>query len=153
MPAGLSSPVARLATHRVPGGQVTPERCSGLLAFLAGLPDPRDRRGLRHDLVGVVAVAVCAVLAGAKSFTAIGEWAADAPPSVLQAVGVRADPLTGIVAAPDEATVRRLLTAIDADHRKGRPNPVPCPALVPLISRRNLRCTGRCPMRAFKEMR
>ncbi len=87
----------------------------GLLAFLAGLPDPRDRRGLRHELVGVLAVAVCAVLAGAESFTAIGEWAADAPPSVLQALGVRADPLTGMVQAPDEATVRRLLTAIDAD--------------------------------------
>jgi predicted transposase YbfD/YdcC len=115
VPACLSSRVARLCAHRVPGGQVAPERCSGLLAFLAKLPDPRDRRGLRHELVGVLAVAVCAVLAGAKSFTAIGEWAADAAPSVLRALGVRADPLTGVVQAPDEATVRRLLTAIDAD--------------------------------------
>src|SRR5262245_23372617 len=33
---------------------------------------------------------VAAVLAGARSFTAIGEWAADAPVEVLAALGVRA---------------------------------------------------------------
>lgn len=115
MPARLSSPVARLAAYRVPGEQVPPEQSSGLLRYLAGLPDPRDRRGLRHELVGVLAVAVSAVLAGAKSFTAIGEWAADAPPHVLQALGIRPDPLTGVIVAPDEATVRRVLAAIDAD--------------------------------------
>jgi predicted transposase YbfD/YdcC len=101
--------------YRVPGEQVPPEQSSGLLRYLAALPDPRDRRGLRHELVGVLGVAVCAVLAGAKSFTAIGEWAADAPRQVLQALGVRPDPLTGVIAAPEEATVRRVLTAIDAD--------------------------------------
>lgn len=115
MPALLSSPVARLAAHRVPGEQVVPERRSSLLAHLAVLPDPRDRRGLRHDLAGVLAVAVCAVLAGATSLAAIGEWAADAPPQVLVTLGIRADPLTGVVRAPDEATVRRVLAGIDAD--------------------------------------
>lgn len=115
MPARLSSPVARLAAHRVAGDQLVPEQSTGLLPYLAGLPDPRDRRGRRHRLVGVLAVAVCAVLAGAKSFAAIGEWVADAPSQVLRALGVRPDPLTGVVTAPDEATVRRVLTAIDAD--------------------------------------
>ncbi|HTE64790.1 MAG TPA: hypothetical protein VK736_00835 [Candidatus Binatia bacterium] len=38
---------------------------------------------------------MCAVLAGAKSLAAIGEWAADAPWEVLVALGVRPDPLTG----------------------------------------------------------
>jgi hypothetical protein len=33
-----------------------------------------------------------------------------------------------------------------------RPKPVPCPALVFRMSRRSLRGTGRCPVRAFKEM-
>jgi predicted transposase YbfD/YdcC len=107
--------VARLAAHRVPDARVVPEPSSGLLRYLTQVPDPRDRRGLRHGLVGVLAVAVCAVLAGARSFTAIGEWAADAPSQVLAALGVRPDPLTGVVAAPDEATVRRVLIAIDGD--------------------------------------
>ena len=101
MPARLSSPVARLAAHRVVGDRVVPDQSAGLLPYLAGLPDPRDRRGRRHGLVGVLAVAVCAVLAGAKSFAAIGEWVADAPSQVLRALGVRPDPLTGVVTAPD----------------------------------------------------
>ncbi len=115
MPALLSSPVARLAAHRVPGEELLPQRRRGLLSHLAALPDPRDRRGLRHDLAGVLAVAVCAVLAGAKSLSAVGEWAADAPPQVLLSLGIRPDPLTGVVRAPDEATVRRVLAGIDGD--------------------------------------
>jgi hypothetical protein len=51
-------PAARLAAHRVPGEQVVPEQSPDLLPYLAALPDPRDPRGLRHDLVGVLAVAV-----------------------------------------------------------------------------------------------
>jgi hypothetical protein len=35
----------------------------------------------------MLAVAVAAVLAGAKSLAAIGEWAADAPGPVLAALG------------------------------------------------------------------
>jgi predicted transposase YbfD/YdcC len=58
---------------------------------------------------------VAAVLAGARSFTAIGEWVADAPPQVMAALGIRRDPLTGRFEPPDEATIRRVLEAVDAD--------------------------------------
>jgi len=84
------------------------------LACLAAVPDPRHRRGVRHRLVTVLAVAVCAVLAGARSFTAIGEWAADVPAEVLAALGVRADPWR-VLKPPDEATVRRVLSDIDGN--------------------------------------
>jgi DDE_Tnp_1-associated len=63
----------------------------------------------------VLAVAAAAVTAGARSVSAISEWAADAPQPVLAAFGVRRNPLTGIRRGPDEATIRRLLTRIDAD--------------------------------------
>jgi predicted transposase YbfD/YdcC len=66
-------------------------------------------------LGAVLAVAVAAVLAGARSLAAIGEWAADAPGPVLVALGVRRDPLTGAWRPPAEATVRRVLARIDAD--------------------------------------
>ena len=95
MPARLPSPVARIAARRGRAEGLAFEQCSDLLTQLAGLPDPRDRRGLRYRLVSVLAVVVCAVLAGAKSLAAIGEWAADAPSEVLVALGVRPDPLTG----------------------------------------------------------
>ncbi|MGW3607711.1 transposase family protein, partial [Micromonospora sp. NPDC005161] len=52
---------------------------AGLPAALAGVPDPRARRGVRHRLTVVVAAAVCAVVAGYRSYAAIGEWVADLP--------------------------------------------------------------------------
>ena len=58
------------------------------------VPDLRNRRGVRHSLTSLLMAAVAAVLAGAASFTAVGEWVADAPPQVLAALGVRCDPLT-----------------------------------------------------------
>jgi predicted transposase YbfD/YdcC len=79
-----------------------------LLTVLGSLVDPRARRGVRHCLVSVLAVAVCAVVAGARSFCAIAEWAADAPIDVLSALGI-----TGV--PPHESTIRRVLQALDAD--------------------------------------
>jgi predicted transposase YbfD/YdcC len=79
-----------------------------LLDALAAVPDPRARRGVRHRLVTVLAIGVCAVLAGACTFTAITEWAQDLP------VGVRVRLGLGRV-APCESTIRRILQAVDPD--------------------------------------
>ena len=76
--------------------------------MLAAVPDPRARRGVRHRLAVILSLAVCAVLAGARSFTAIAEWAADADQATLDALGV-----TGVV--PCESTFRRTLQNLDAD--------------------------------------
>jgi predicted transposase YbfD/YdcC len=89
-------------------------QCPGLLEYLARVPDPRDPRGVRHTLTSLLLAAVAAVLAGARSFTAVGEWVADAPPEVLAALGVRFDPLRSRFEPPDEATIRRVLEAVDA---------------------------------------
>jgi predicted transposase YbfD/YdcC len=80
----------------------------GLLAVLAGVTDPRRRRGVRHRLLVILGLAVCAVLGGARSFTAIAEWAADADQETLAGLGV-----TGAV--PSESTFRRTLQRLDAD--------------------------------------
>jgi predicted transposase YbfD/YdcC len=77
-----------------------------LLEALAQVPDPRDPRGIRYRLAPVLAVAVCATLAGARSYAAIAEWAADAPPRLRMRLG-----LPGTV--PDPATIWRVLTAVD----------------------------------------
>jgi len=84
------------------------------LEHLARVPDPRDPRGVRHTLTSLLLAAVAAVLAGARSFTALGEWIADAPPQVLASLGIRRDPLTGQFEPPDEATIRRALESVDA---------------------------------------
>jgi predicted transposase YbfD/YdcC len=85
-----------------------------LAGHLARVPDPRDPRGVRHTLTSLLLAAAAAVLAGARSFTAIGEWVADAPPQVLASLGVRYDPLAGRFEPPDEATIRRVLESVDA---------------------------------------
>ena len=61
-------------------------RSQYLLDLLAQVPDPRKRRGRRHPLAGLLAVGIAAVIAGSRSFAAIGQWAADAGPEVLGAV-------------------------------------------------------------------
>jgi predicted transposase YbfD/YdcC len=107
-----------------------------LAGHLARVPDPRDRRGVRHSLTSLLLTAVAAVLAGARSFAAIGEWAADAPPQVLGALGVRRDPLAGRFEPPGEATIRRVLEAVDADAFDA--------AVGPWLNGR-LRAAGRAP--------
>jgi len=66
-------------------------------------------------VLSILGIAAAAVAAGCRSFTAIGEWAADAPQSVLRAVGARFDRNRKVFVAPDEATVRRVLQAVDAE--------------------------------------
>jgi hypothetical protein len=87
----------------------------GLLAAMASIPDHRKARGIRHKLASVLAVAAAAVLSGARSFVAIGEWAAEAPQEVLARLGCRRSPASGAHQAPDEATLRRVLQRLDAD--------------------------------------
>lgn len=123
MPADAASPIPpafdQLREH--PGA--VPEEIPGLLERLAEVPDPRDPRGVRHALVVVLALTACAVLAGATSLLAVGEWITDAPPSVLERLGVRPDPLSPKRCLPAEATVRRLLgriTAVALDRAVGR---------------------------------
>jgi predicted transposase YbfD/YdcC len=71
--------------------------------------DPRKRRGVRHRLVVVITVAVCAVAAGARSFVAISEWVTDLPAEVAAALGI-----TG--RCPCESTIRRIVQRLDGDR-------------------------------------
>jgi predicted transposase YbfD/YdcC len=102
---GLDDPDRRVLAGRLPS----------LLECLAWVPDPRDRRGVRHSLVSLLGLAAAAVLAGSRGFTAIGEWVLDASPQVLAAFGVRRDPLSRRYEPPDEATIRRILQEVDGD--------------------------------------
>lgn len=88
--------------------------CGRLLGLFELVPDPRCARGIRHRLPGVLAVAAAAVLSGCRSVLAIAEWAAEAPQSVLAALGARYDRRDGRWRAPCEDTFRRVLSAVDA---------------------------------------
>ncbi|MEU6369433.1 transposase family protein [Streptomyces sp. NPDC046931] len=49
-----------------------PEEIPGPLERLAEVPGPRDPHGVRHALVVVLALAACAVPAGATPLPAVG---------------------------------------------------------------------------------
>ena len=87
---------------------MTAARSQYLLDLLAQVPDPRKRRGRRHALAGLLAVGIAAVIAGSRSFAAIGQWAADAGPEVLSALGA--------VRGPAEvSTFRRAFALVSPD--------------------------------------
>jgi hypothetical protein len=87
----------------------------GLLAALERVLDPRKRRGVRHRLACLLAVAAAATLAGARSFVAIGEYAAQLGPDALARPGARRHPITGRYVAAHEATLRTAIHSVDAD--------------------------------------
>lgn len=102
-----SSLIARaVGQPRLPGSDPEPVPAD-LLVALRAVTDPRALRGRRHDLVAVLGVAVCAVLAGARSYIAIAEWARDLTPTVQARLGLGRRP-------PCESTIRRVLQAVDA---------------------------------------
>ena len=89
---------------------------ASLWDWLARLPDPRDRRGVRFTVACVIAVAIAARLAGCDSFTAVGEWAASRPQRVLKALGCPLSKRAGVHVAPSEKTVRRVAGPAGVDH-------------------------------------
>jgi predicted transposase YbfD/YdcC len=106
MPASPSSLISALSC--APAGALLPDT-AGLPAALAHVPDPRARRGVRHRLPVVVSAAVCAVVAGYRSYTAIAEWIDDVPATTALTLGIDPD------RRPSETMIRRLLQALDPD--------------------------------------
>ena len=91
-----------------PARPVTRGEQEGLLHALTAVPDPRSPRGLRYPLAGLLTVAVCAVMAGACSVTAIADWLHDLDDIARARLGF----LRGV---PAVTTVWRLLIRLDAD--------------------------------------
>ena len=79
----------------------------GLLDLLRRLADPRKRRGVRHPLVCIVAIATCACLAGTRSFEAMAQWARELSREALRRLGgTRPTP-------PSEKCLRLTLQRLD----------------------------------------
>ena len=63
-----------------------------LLAFLAEVPDPRGRQGRRHPLAAMLAATVCAMLCGARGYTAIVQWLHLQPVDIWHQLGFTRTP-------------------------------------------------------------
>jgi hypothetical protein len=79
-----------------------------LLENLQQIPDPRGRQGRRHSLAAMLATVVCAVLSGARGFTAIAQWLAARRLEELHQLGFTRTP-------PTANAFRDLLIALDPD--------------------------------------
>jgi hypothetical protein len=68
-PVAVSSLIPSLTGHVHIGAESVDGVPGSLLEALAAVRDPRARRGVRHRFGAILGVAVCAVLAGATSYT------------------------------------------------------------------------------------
>jgi predicted transposase YbfD/YdcC len=91
----------------------------GLLERFAMLPDPRSRHGRRYPLAALLGIATAAVLSGARSYAAVGEFARDLSQQALARFGMPCRPWTDWRLAPEQTTVRRALQQLDPDRLDG----------------------------------
>lgn len=81
-----------------------------LFELVESVHDPRKKRGIRHSLASVLAVALCATLAGARSLEAIAQWGKEQSGEMLERLGCRRRK------APSEPTFRRMLKKVGAER-------------------------------------
>src|SRR3954447_26607733 len=109
LPADLPAHLAATVVAGVAAGDAV--TTSALVTAFAAVPDPRHRRGRRHELTGVLAIGACACLSGARSYVAIGEWAAEQGHAVLDCLGEGCSGSDRVL--PCEATLRRCVQGTD----------------------------------------
>ena len=118
MPSGLAAPFLPVTFE---GGRLTMVDMDtlnwtgpqGLRDRLSAIMDPRHRRGVRHSVDQVLVLALAAVVAGKRSYVAIGDWIHDLRPEQRAIFGCpRWGPTFKV---PSEPTIRRLLQSLDAD--------------------------------------
>lgn len=106
LPAPWSTPMQAVT--------LTTAQMQDLQQRLRALPDRRGRRGKRHLQATVLSIALAAVLAGNRSYTALAEWAARLTQPQLKRLHARYNPRTARFEPPSEPTVRRVLQTSDA---------------------------------------
>ncbi len=108
MPAVQVSPIVAALDH--PEVSLDPQSVPAVALSLAEVfgevPDPRNARGIRHGVAAILLLGACAVMTGARSFAAIGEYAHDTGRTILDRLGMGA-------VVPHACTIRRVLSHLD----------------------------------------
>jgi hypothetical protein len=90
------------------------KQVTDLIEILKTIPDPRRKRGVRHRNLAIIALSICAVLCGCRSYTAIAQWTKHCAQKMLGRLWCRKK--EHIYIPPSEPTIRRQLQRIDAEH-------------------------------------
>lgn len=113
--AQLADPMASELFERGGGRMsivLSNRQAENLWAALLQVPDFRRRQGRRHSRMNILALAICAVLGGARSMTAIACAAQRLPQRLLRRMGCRFNERTKRYEVPCEPTIRRFLKAV-----------------------------------------
>jgi hypothetical protein len=94
---------------------VSSKQLEDLLCLLRKLPDYRKPKGLRHPYFSILTISIAALLAGAKSYIAISEFADKLSQNQLKRLRARRDK-TGVFLPPSETTFRRVLQSADVEE-------------------------------------
>src|SRR3954470_7534503 len=110
VPAVQVSPIVAALDHPEVSldPQSVPAVALSLVEVFGEVPDPRKARGIRHGVTAILLLGACAVLTGARSFAAIGEYAHDTGRIILDTLGVGA-------VVPHACPIRRVLSDLDPD--------------------------------------
>jgi DDE family transposase len=84
-----------------------PAAAGSLLEYLQQIPDPRGRKGRRHELTAMLATIVCAFLQGARGVSAIAQWIHSQEPRFWHELGYWRTP-------PQMGAFRNLLMTLRA---------------------------------------
>jgi predicted transposase YbfD/YdcC len=84
-----------------------------LIEVLAEIPDLRSRRGKRHPLSAMLAMACCAMLCGYRSSSALAEWGRNYGTGIAQALGFTHN-------TPCAATLHTIFRQVDRDDLEAR---------------------------------
>jgi hypothetical protein len=112
----LSRPI--LAQHYDTGGckiMLKAEQMMSLPQFFVDIPDPRRGQGRRHQLPTVLAIAVGAILCGARGYRGISEWAQDLGQKARERFRCRVGK-GGRREVPSESVIRTVLIRVGPDY-------------------------------------
>jgi hypothetical protein len=112
----LSAPYLQVQlSKKVKPMKLSTRRAEQLMQLLLQIPDPRMARGIRHEKLSVLAIAICALMSNARTFTAIAEWAKRCSQNMLKRLECRYNKKTSRYEPPSEPTIRRFLQSVDAE--------------------------------------
>jgi hypothetical protein len=90
------------------------KQVKSLFECIKKVKDPRSLLGLRHHMLPLMAVCVCAVLCGAAGYSSIADWAKNLTKTMRKKLRLRKEGKEYIV--PSESTIRRFLMNLEPNQ-------------------------------------